>query len=142
MRDQFEKCLLNGKIFPVIPDWDNILIELSEADRDLAAAVRSHQGKDGKWTIITAYSSMVHAYRALIMVKGYREKSASCLIEAIEALYVEEGALDPALLAGFREARNLHNQALYDGVSSEPRAAWTLRSAQTLNDSVKALIPI
>ncbi len=125
-----------------MPDWDCIFVELSEADRDLASATRSHQSKDGKWTIIAAYSSMVHGYRALVMVKGYREKTSSCLIEAVDALYVEEGALDPALLAGFREARNLYSQALYDGVSSEPRASWMIHSANALNEAIKALIPI
>lgn len=142
MRDQFENCLLKGSIIPVKPEWDDILAEITEAERDLASSKCSQKNGDGKWVIIAAYSSMVHSYRALILVKGYREKSDRCLREAVAALYVEEGTLDPALLAGFREAQFLHNQALYDGVYSEPAARWTIRSAESVFDITKTLIPV
>lgn len=142
MRDRFENCLLKGRIIPVMPDWDLILTELNEADRDLVASMRAKENKDGKWVIITAYSSMFHAYRALIMAKGYREKTEDCLREAIDVLYVEEGTLDSALLAGFREAKYLYNQALYDGVYSEPTAHWVIESAKSIRDAVRTLIPL
>lgn len=141
MRERFESCLLKGKIVPEKPEWDAILSEISEAEQDLSASKRAHKNRDEKWTIITAYSSMLHSYRALIRVKGYREKNDTCLREAIDALYVEEGTLDPALLAGFREAKYLHNQALYDGVYSEPTAKWSIRSAESILNAVKILIP-
>ncbi|WP_409199184.1 HEPN domain-containing protein [Methanospirillum lacunae] len=142
MRERFENCLLNGRIVPMMPDWDYILLELSEADRDLAASQRADAHHDCKWAIITAYSSMYHSYRSLIMVKGYQEKSESCLRDALDALYVEEGALDPALLAGFREAKHLYNQALYDGVYSEPSSKWILESAKAIREAVRGLIPV
>ena len=141
MRERFEQCILKGSIIPVVPEWESVLSELEEAERDLAAAKRSREDNDGKWAIIAAYSSMVHSYRSLILMKGYREKSDICLHQAVDALYVEEGTLDPALLAGFREAKFLHTQALYDGVYSEPGAKWIVRSAETIRDAVRVLIP-
>lgn len=142
MRERFETCLLKGRIIPQKPDWELILTELSEADRDLDASLREEQNKDMKWVIITAYSSMFHAYRALVMAKGYREKTEVCLREAIDVLYVEEGTLDSALLVGFREAKYLYNQALYDGVYSEPSAHWMIESATAIRDAVRFLLPI
>ncbi len=142
MRDRFEHCLLKGTIIPTVPDWDFITIELSEADRDLVASQRAEVHHDCKWAIITGYSSMLHAYRALVMVKGFREKSEPCLREALDALYVEEGTLDPSLLAGFREAKYLYNQALYEGVYSEPSAKWVIGSAVAIRDAVRFLIPL
>ena len=142
MRDRFENCLLNGRIVPVAPDWDLILLELSEADRDLTASQRADTHHDSKWAIITAYSSMYHAYRSLVMVKGFQEKSEACLREALDALYVEEGTLDPALLTGFREAKHMYNQALYDGVYSEPSARWMIESAKAIREAVRFLIPL
>lgn len=141
MRERFERCILKGSIIPVVPDWESVLSEIEEAERDLAAAQRSRENNDEKWAIVAAYSSMVHSYRSLILMKGYREKTDLCLHQAVDALYVEEGTLDPALLAGFREAKFLHNQALYDGVCSEPAAKWTVRSAETILDAVRVLIP-
>lgn len=142
MRERFEQCLLAGRIIPVIPDLDVISAEISESERDLEASERSFSHKDAKWTIIAAYSSLTHAYRALVMVKGYREKTDICLMEAIDALYVEEGSLDPAFLAGFREAKDLNYQALYEGVCSEPRASWMLQSAKAMHQIVKTLLPL
>jgi uncharacterized protein (UPF0332 family) len=142
MRDQFEKCILNGNIIPMMPDLDLILLELSEGDLDLTASQRAEEHHDCKWAIITAYSSMVHAYRALIMVKGYQEKNESCLCKALNALYVEEGSLDPALLAGFREAKHMYNLALYEAVYSEPTAKWMIESAKTIQEAVKFIIPL
>jgi len=125
-----------------MPDSDLILLELTESDRDLAAAQRAEIHHDCKWAIITAYSSMYHAYRSLVMVKGYQEKSEACLREALDALYVEEGTLDPALLAGFREAKRMYNLALYDGVYNEPSAKWMIESAKVIREAVRFLIPL
>lgn len=141
MRDRFETCLLKGRIVPVMPEWETIHGMISEAGADLETARRSQQSRDAKWAIVAAYSSMVHSYRALIQVKGYQEKSDACLREAIDALYVEEGALDPALLAGFREAEFLCNQAVYDGVYSEPGARWAVSSAEAVLEAVRMLLP-
>jgi uncharacterized protein (UPF0332 family) len=141
MRERFENCLLKGNIIPVMPEWNDILLEIAEALGDLEASKHAHESRDGKWAIIAAYSSMIHSYRALILVKGFREKAGICLREAIDALYVEEGTIDPALLAGFREAQFLHNQALFEGVYSEPAARWATRLAETVFDVMNNLIP-
>jgi uncharacterized protein (UPF0332 family) len=63
---------------------------------------------------------MFHAARALIYSRNLREQSHHCLIEAVRVLFVEKGLLPVSLLEGFREAKNLREDADYYGRWTRP----------------------
>ncbi len=79
MRYQFEQCISKGKIVKISIDPDLISKEMKEAGNDLEACEKSLKESNFKWTIIQAYYSMFHSFRALIFSKGFREKSHICL---------------------------------------------------------------
>jgi len=87
--------------------------ELETAASDLRRAERTHQEGDFKWATIQLYYSMFHAARSLIYSRNLREHSHHCLIEAVRVLFVETRLIPVFLLEGFKEAKNLREDADY-----------------------------
>jgi len=108
-------CLRKGKIRPFSRGKSLAAKELESAESDLRRAEATHRDGDFKWATIQLYYSMFHAARALIYSRNLREQSHHCLIEAVRALFVEKGLLPVSLLEGFKEAKNLREDADYYG---------------------------
>jgi len=73
---------------------------------------------------------MFHAARALLYSLNLREQSHYCLIEAVRALFVEEGLFPTSLLEGFKEAKNLREDADYYGRWTEAGCHKLLKLAR------------
>lgn len=56
---------------------------------------------------------MFHAARGLIYSRNLREQSHYCLIEAVRVLFVETRLISVSLVEGFKEAKNLREDADY-----------------------------
>jgi uncharacterized protein (UPF0332 family) len=108
-------CLRKGKIRPFSRGKSLAVKELESAESDLRRAEATRREGDYKWATIQLYYSMFHAARALIYSRNLREQSHHCLIEAVRALFVEKGPLPVSLLEGFKEAKNLREDADYYG---------------------------
>jgi uncharacterized protein (UPF0332 family) len=116
-------CLRKGKIKPFPRGRSLAAKELESAESDLRRAEATHREGDFKWATIQLYYSMFHAARALIYSRNLREQSHHCLIEAIRALFAEKGLLPVSLLEGFKEAKNLREDADYYGRSRDEPSA-------------------
>ena len=112
---EYRDCLRKGKIRPFSRGKSLAAKQLESADSDLRRAEATHRDGDFKWATIQFYYSMFHAARALIYYRNLREHSHRCLIEAVRTLFVERGLLPNALLEGFKEAKNLREDADYYG---------------------------
>jgi len=73
---------------------------------------------------------MFHSARALLYSKNYREKSHSCLIEAIRTLFVATGKINVSLVESLLEAKNLREAADYYGDFSELNSKKLVNKAE------------
>lgn len=130
MTNEFRECLKRRKItkFERAPEFAPR--ELAEASSDLRSSETSFKEQNYKWAIIQSYYSMFHAARALILVRGYRERSHHCLIISLRSLYVAEGLLDANLLESLQLAKRLRENADYYGEFSKDAAAQLIEDAK------------
>ena len=136
MKYRFEECLERGKIVKISVDQALVDKELHEAESDLSAAERSLADHNEKWAIIQGYFSLFHTLRSLVLGKGYREKSHRCLKFAVEALLVDEGALDSRVLEHFSFAMDLREGADYGCIYDTKSARMVVESARTVFELV------
>ena len=136
MRYRFEECLERGKIVEIPVDQALVDKELREAESDLSSAERSLADCNEKWAIIQGYFSIFHSLRSLVLGKGYREKSQWCLKYAVEALLVDEGALDSCVLEHFSFAMDLREGADYGYIYDPKSARVVVESARTVFELV------
>lgn len=133
----FEECLERGKIVPIPIDPALAAKELHEAEADLAAAEKSLEDHQVKWAIIQGYYSLFHSLRSQVFLQGYREKSHRCLKFAVEALLVDEGLLEPAVLDHFSFAMDLREGADYGSVYDLESARVIVQSARVVFGMVR-----
>lgn len=138
---EYDDCLKRGKIKPFSRGKTLAPKEIETAESDLERAQKTFKDGDYKWATIQIYYSMFHATRALLYVKNLREHSHYCLIAAIKTLYVETKQLPFSLLEGLQEAKNLREDADYYNRWSKQGCEKLLKSAQSLLEKSKALLP-
>jgi len=114
MRYQFEECLKRGKIVTIPPDPALVENELREATADLASAERSLAQEDEKWGTVQAYYALFPALRSQVLRLGYREKSHTYLRFAVEALFVDTGALSGSVLTDLQRVMRAREGADLD----------------------------
>ena len=127
---EFEDCLKRGKIVRFPAARKLTLKELGVAKVDLAASGKSLKQKDYKWATVQAYYTMFHSARALLYYKGYREKSHFCLILAMKAFYVSEGALEMRLVESLQMAKAMREGADYENTFDAKSAKALVEQAE------------
>jgi uncharacterized protein (UPF0332 family) len=140
MNKDFEKCVKNRRILK--QDYANNLIpdEIKAAENDLRRAKKTFDEEDYKWATIQAYYSILHAARALLFDKGYREKSHFCLKASIQALYADEGILDQKYVDDFDTTMLLRETADYKSDFSKDGAKSSLENAEAFLAKSKELL--
>ncbi|MBI2079836.1 HEPN domain-containing protein [Candidatus Micrarchaeota archaeon] len=140
MDERFEKCIKEGKLVKEKVDPDLIKKEINGAESDIRSATNSFSERDFKWTTIQSYYSMFHTAKALVLSKGYREKSHKCLSIAIKALFIDALTLETKHYDHFRDCMNLREDADYGLVYSENSARTALDWAKDFLNSTKIII--
>jgi uncharacterized protein (UPF0332 family) len=120
--NRFANCLKAGKLREFKASRGRINLETRAAKQDLQEAQDRLGNNKYKYATIAAYYSFFHSARLLLYLKGYREKSHSCLKIAIEALYVGEGILEPKFIEYFEETMGLREAADYQSIFSKEGA--------------------
>jgi uncharacterized protein (UPF0332 family) len=137
---EFDKCLKNRQIIKVRPSHEMITKEIESAKYDLQSAEESFLKKDYKWSSIQAYYSMFHAIKALVLQKGFREKSHYCLLVALRKLYVETEELDSKLADDFELSMTFRKEADYAFIYDEESAEIALQYAATILEKIETLM--
>jgi uncharacterized protein (UPF0332 family) len=140
MNQSFKNCLARGQITEDPAAKNFVDKEIEGAEHDLARARDSWSDKDYKWTTVQAYYVGFHSIRALLFSRGYRERSHLCLIQAIHALFVDDGLLDRSLLKHLEKVKILREKADYDLEFSPLGAEKSLHVAEELLLKAKELI--
>lgn len=136
---KFEDCLQTGKLRKFKIPNDQLKLEIKAAEEDLREAKDRLAKKKFKYATIDAYYSLFHSARALLYLKGYREKSHFCLGVAIETLYVKEKILEPKYIEYFEEAMGLREAADYQNIFSKDGAFRAIKGAGKFFEKTRKL---
>ncbi|MFQ6088618.1 MAG: HEPN domain-containing protein [Candidatus Methanofastidiosia archaeon] len=104
--------------------------ELEGAKYDLMSAEESLRNGDYKWSSVQAYYSFFHSAKALVLKKGYREKSHYCLLVALRELYVKTRKLDPEFADNFEISMDIRHEADYALIFDKESARITIENAR------------
>ena len=138
--NEFEKCVNNGKIVRIKPKKEIIDKEIHDAGYDLNKAEESLKKGDAKWASIQAYYSMFHSAKALVLKKGYREKSHYCLFVALKELYGETGELDKDHIENFEICMGIRHEADYGLTYDKDGAMMTIKASHKLLEKSKNIL--
>jgi uncharacterized protein (UPF0332 family) len=97
----------SGNLGKVPIDPEVIGTELREAENDLDIAGKSFKDDNDKWAVKQSHRSLLHVFRALILMKGYEAKGVDCLKYAMDELYVRKGVFSPDILEDFEYGREI-----------------------------------
>jgi len=138
MSQGFEQCIKERKLVRINSDNDLILKELNAAKFDLKTAQKSAQEGNFKWATIQAYYSMFHTAKALVLSRGYREKSHLCLSTALKHLFVDAEILEQRHYLNFRDCMMLREDAdyglVYSADSTDGAISWASEFLQKARD--------
>ena len=114
--------------------------ELKGAEYDLSSAEESLQDKDYKWSSVQSYYSMFHAAKALVLKKGYREKSHYCLLVALRELFVGSGELESECVENFEMSMDIRHEADYALLYEEESARLAYENAVRFLDKTRSIL--
>jgi len=120
--NEFEHCLKQRRIVRIEASEEMIQKELSASRYDLERAKRSISDGDYKWASVQSYYSIFHSAKALVLKKGYRERSHHCLLIAVRELYVKDGSIDAQLAEEFDLCMGIRLDADY-GINYDQESA-------------------
>jgi uncharacterized protein (UPF0332 family) len=138
--NDFERCIKERRLIKIKLSNEMIQKEVESAEYDLERARNSLDEGDFKWAAVQSYYSMFHAAKALVLKRGYREKSHFCLIIALKELYVKENNLDPEMVENLELCMNLRHEADYGLTYHQESAEIAIKYAEDfLNNALKLL---
>ncbi len=134
----FEKCIRENRLKKEAPDWRVVEKEIASSHHDLSSAKRSLGSRDFHWAVSQAYYSCFHSAKALVLAKGFREKSHYCLAIALEELHPEMPAGFAGLLLSLRRMRESADYTLEE-ISKEDASHAIEEAAGFLEYAKKTL---
>ncbi|PIO06645.1 hypothetical protein COT29_00065 [Candidatus Micrarchaeota archaeon CG08_land_8_20_14_0_20_59_11] len=140
MDSRFKRCLDERKIVNIGLQPDLIRKEIEGAEFDLKSAEASISENNHKWAIVQAYYAMFHTAKALVLSKGYMEKSHACLSIALKTLFVDEGVLEAKHFNRFRDCMGLREDADYGMVYSDASAGDAVRWAREFFEEARGMV--
>jgi len=138
--NEFERCIKERRIIKIKPSNEMIQKELDSAEYDLERARNSLEEEDFKWAAVQSYYSMFHAAKALVLKKGYREKSHFCLVIALSELYVKEDTINAEMVENIELCMHLRHEADYGLTYYRESAETAIKYAvEFLNNALKLI---
>ena len=138
--NDFERCVKERRLVKIKTSNAMIQKELESAEYDLERARNSIDDGDFKWAAVQSYYSMFHGAKALVLKKGYREKSHFCLVIALRELYVNENKLDAEMVENLELCMTLRHEADYGLTYRQESADTAIKYAEDfLNIALKLL---
>ena len=138
--NEFERCINERRLIKIKSSKEMIQKELSSAEYDLERARNSLNEEDFKWAAVQSYYSMFHAAKALVLKKGYREKSHFCLVIALRELYVNEDTLNAEMVENLELCMHLRHEADYGLTYHQESAETAIKYAEVFLDNTLKLL--
>ncbi len=138
--NEFKRCIKERRILKIDASNEMIKKEIKGAKLDLLSAEDSLNDEDYKWASVQAYYSMFHAAKALVLKKGYREKSHYCLLIALRELYVKPRELDTEFTDNFEMCMDIRHEADYALTFDEESSRTAVKNAKTFLKKAIAIL--
>lgn len=138
--NDFEQCIKERHLIKMRASNEMIQKEITSAEYDLERSKESIKDEDYKWASVQAYYSMFHAAKALVLKKGYREKSHYCLMVAIRELFVKEGTMSEEVADTLELCMHLRHDADYGLIYHQDSAETAIRYAQQFLSKTKKIL--
>ena len=95
---ELEKCFEKGLIRKTLPSKEKALKSIHKARKWLEEARKNFKFRLFDSCLVSSYSAMFHAARALLLKDGFREKSHYCLARYVEEKYINTKKLNRIVL--------------------------------------------
>ncbi|MEW5997127.1 MAG: HEPN domain-containing protein [Candidatus Micrarchaeota archaeon] len=140
MDSKLKRCIDERKIVQIPLQPDLVQKEIDAAIFDLKTAEESFSEGNHKWATVQAYYSMFHSAKALVLSKGYREKSHVCLSIALKSLLVDKNLLEQSHYEHFRDCMELREDADYGLIYSRHSAETVIGWAKEFLEAARKVI--
>jgi uncharacterized protein (UPF0332 family) len=140
MDSKLKRCLDEKRLVKIPVQPDLIQKEMNAASFDLNTAEESFSEGNHKWATVQAYYSMFHTAKALVLYRGYREKSHACLSIALKSLLVDENLLEQSHFEHFRDCMELREDADYGLIYSKHSAETVIGWANEFLEAARRII--
>jgi uncharacterized protein (UPF0332 family) len=140
VNNEFKQCIKDRHLLSINASKEMIQKELDSAEFDVERSKDSTADEDYKWATIQAYYSMFHAAKALVLQKGFREKSHYCLIVALKELYVKKGLLSSETVENIELCLRLRHDADYGLIYEKDSAEIAIHYAESFLLKAKKLL--
>lgn len=129
---ELEECLRKGLIRKTVASEGKALKSIARANKWLDEARKNLEHELVNSCLVSSYSAMFHAARALLFRDGYREKSHYCVVRYLEEKYVKKGRMPRRVIDLLDRFRNLRHTDLYqlDFFVTKDEAEESIRSAE------------
>jgi uncharacterized protein (UPF0332 family) len=139
---ELDKCFERGLIRRILPSREKALKSISKARKWLEEAKKNFEFGLFDSCLISSYSAMFHAARALLLKDGFREKSHYCLARYVEEKYVDTKKLSHVVVDLLDRFRELRHEDLYelDFFATKEDAKEAIKNAETVIKELEKLI--
>jgi len=141
--NELDKCFEKGLIKKILPSKEKALKSVNKSRKWLEEAKKNFEFGLFDSCLVSSYSAMFHAARALLLKDGFREKSHYCLARYVEEKYVNTGKLNRAVVDLLDRFRELRHEDLYelDFFATKDDAEEAIKNAEIIIKEIEKLIP-
>ena len=139
---ELDECFKKGLIRKIPASEEKALKSMANADRWLKEAKKNFEHDLLSSCLVSSYSAMFHAARALLFRDGFREKSHYCVARYLGEEYVGKGKLPRVVVDLLDRLRNLRHTDLYqlDFFVTKEEAEEAIKSAEIVIEEIASLI--
>jgi uncharacterized protein (UPF0332 family) len=139
---ELDECFKKGLMRKIPASEEKALKSMAKANKWLIEAKKNLEHDLLDSCLVSSYSAMFHAARALLFKDGFREKSHYCVVRYLEEKYVEKGKLPKLVVDLLDRLRDLRHTDLYqlDFFVTKEEAKEAIKSAEIVIREVAKLI--
>jgi uncharacterized protein (UPF0332 family) len=139
---ELDKCFEKNLIRKTLPSSEKALKSIEKSKKWLKEARKNFEAGLFDSCLISSYSAMFHAARALLLKDGFREKSHYCIARYIEGKYVDAGKLNRVIVDLLDRFRELRHEDLYelDFFATKTDAEEAIKNAEIVIKGLEKLI--
>ena len=139
---ELERCFEKGLIRKTLPSREKALKSIKKAKKWLEEAKKNFEFGLFDSCLVSSYSAMFHAARALLLKDGFREKSHYCIARYLEEKYVATKRLARIVVDLLDRFRELRHEELYEleFFATKDDAREAIKNARIVIEEIEKLI--
>ena len=140
--NEFEKCISKGLLRKIASSPEKAKQSLVKSGKWLEEARKNFASESFDSCLVSAYTSMFHAARAILIRDGFREKSHYCVARYVEEKYMKAKKLEEKWINLLDRYRDLRHEDQYDVnfFATEADARNSLEFAEKFLERMRKLL--